>query len=67
MIMFFVDIHQRIKLPFVGSPKPATVWLLNGHPLDLSLEGVTATFDCGNAVLEIEEIDRTLQVELLTD
>ncbi|XP_022701747.1 twitchin-like isoform X2 [Varroa jacobsoni] len=50
-----------IKLPYVGSPKPTAIWLHNGAPFDLSREGVTACFDCGNALLEIEEVDRNLQ------
>ncbi|OQR72858.1 hypothetical protein BIW11_01226 [Tropilaelaps mercedesae] len=50
-----------IQLPYVGSPKPTAVWLLNGTPLDLSREGTTVCFDCGNAILEIEDVDRNLQ------
>ncbi|XP_028967798.1 titin [Galendromus occidentalis] len=51
----------RIKLPYVGSPKPRAEWLLNGKPLDLSSEGVSVSFDCGNAVLEIDEITTSSQ------
>ena len=54
--------HFSIKLPYVGSPKPEAEWLLNGEPLNTSSEGISVSFDCGNAKLEIDEITTSLQV-----